>query len=387
MRTPSLRVVLAFCLLALTVAGKQAFATCDPDGQQASGAVYRLCMPEPGQWNGNLVVFAHGYVAFNEPVGIPESQLMLDDGTYVPDLVTDLGYAFAITSYSVNGLAVTQGLADVLDLVSIFTTTYGAPQHTYLTGASEGGLITTQAIEQYPDMFDGALAMCGPIGDFPRQIDYWGDFRVVFDYFFPGVIPGSAVDIPAAVIDDWYTVYEPAALQAIHANPDATEQLLRVTHAAFDRKDLASVDETVSGLLWYNVFATNDGVDKLGGQPFDNQNKVYRGSDNDELLNTMVARFSADSAALSEMEGNYQTEGRLRNPLVTLHTTADPIVPYQHEPAYQKKLSTTSILQHINIPARHYGHCAFDSVEVLGAFAVLVGLVEGIPLQVAGDTP
>ena len=31
--------------------------------------------------------------------------------------------------------------------------------------------------------------MCGPVGDFQKQIDYLGDFRVLFDYYFPNIMP------------------------------------------------------------------------------------------------------------------------------------------------------------------------------------------------------
>ena len=34
---------------------------CDPDGKQASGAIYRICMPESRNWNGILIIYAHGY--------------------------------------------------------------------------------------------------------------------------------------------------------------------------------------------------------------------------------------------------------------------------------------------------------------------------------------
>src|SRR5512139_1716815 len=71
-------------------------------------------------WNGDLVVYAHGYVPdLGQPVAIPEDQLDFD-GVYLPDLINSMGYAFAVTSYSVNGLAVPEGVADVRDLVSVF---------------------------------------------------------------------------------------------------------------------------------------------------------------------------------------------------------------------------------------------------------------------------
>ncbi len=91
---------------------------CDPDGTQASGATYRICMPSV--WNRTLVVYAHGYVDPAQPVGIPEDQLGVP-GLDIPGTVTFLGYAFAASGYSVNGLAVQEGVADLLDVVEIFT--------------------------------------------------------------------------------------------------------------------------------------------------------------------------------------------------------------------------------------------------------------------------
>ena len=154
--------------------------------------------------------------------------------------------------------------------------------------------------------------------DFRKQINYFGDFRVVFDYFFPGVIPGSPVDVPQEVMDNWDQVYVPRIIQAISSNPDATNQLLKVTRAAIYPGDATSIEETILGVLWYTAFATNDAEVELGGQPFDNKNRFYVGSKNDLRLNLKVQRFSADPAAINEIEGHYQTSGCLTSPIVTL---------------------------------------------------------------------
>ncbi|PYT11031.1 MAG: hypothetical protein DMF51_16655, partial [Acidobacteria bacterium] len=141
--TRTTRALWAAAILSALPAVRQASAatsTCEPDGVQTSGAIYRICMP--AVWNGDLVVYAHGYVGFNEPVAIPEDQLVLPDGTSVPQLVNTLGFAFATTSYSTNGLAVVQGIDDVVDLVHVFTTTHGSARHVFLAGPSESGLIT-----------------------------------------------------------------------------------------------------------------------------------------------------------------------------------------------------------------------------------------------------
>jgi pimeloyl-ACP methyl ester carboxylesterase len=350
------------------------------EGVQESGALYAICMPAEGKWNGDLVVFGHGYVSPFEELAIPEDQLVLPDGTTVPGLVTSLGFAFAVTSYSKNGLAVKEGVSDVVDLVGIFRDSHPSPRHVFLVGASEGGIITALAAERHPDVFSGAMALCGPVGDFCKQINYWGDFKVIFDYFFPNVLPGSPAGVPEYVIENWAD-YQAAVINALTSNPHAKEQLLRVTKAPIDPSDPNSVLETALGILWYNVFATNDGIAVLKGKPFDNTRRIYTGSDNDLRLNLLVKRYKADQAALNEMAAYYQTSGRLRIPLVTMHTTGDPIVPYWHEPIYRlKALLNGSSLLHTNIPVFRYGHCEFKAEELLAGFALMVLKTTGLDL-------
>ena len=346
-------------------------STCQPDGTQGSGAKYRICMPDTSCWNGNLVVFAHGYVAPGQPIAIPEDQLTIN-GVSLPGLINQLGYGFAVSSYSTNGLAILQGIQDSKDLVNIFSNTVGTPQRVYIAGASEGGLVSALSIEQAPSVYHAALPACGPIGDFQFQINYIGDFRVIFDYFFPGVIPGSPVSIPSTVMDNWTTVYVPAILGALQANPSATAQFLNVTDFPIG-PDPNTTAQNIVGLLWYNVFGTNDAIAKLGGQPFDNRTRLYFGSANDLQLNLKVERFKADPQALAEIAAHYQTTGKISRPVVTLHTTSDPIIPYLHEPLYTlKTLFSGSFLQHVNVPVSAYGHCNFQESDLLLSFGLLV---------------
>jgi hypothetical protein len=336
-----------------------------------------ICVPPA--WNGDLVVFAHGYVAptADDPV-IPSDQLELPDGTSIPGIVTGLGFAFATTSYSDDGLAILPAVQDVQELVGYFRGLHPETDHVYLTGASEGGLVTALGVEQAPDVFSGGLATCGPVGDFRRQIDYWGDFRVLFDYFFPGLIPGDAVNPPAITQQQWETSYVPAITAAFLARPARLDRLLRVSRAPFDPNDPASKIETALGILWYNVFATYDARAKLGGNPYDNSRRLYLGSGNDFWLNLLVDRYHADPGALAAIEAEDQTSGKLAAPLVTLHTTADPIVPYWHEPLYSlKTLLGGSGLLHVNLPVFRYGHCSFRAEEALVGFVLLVLKVEG----------
>lgn len=340
------------------------------------GSQVLTCVPPTG-WNGDLVVFAHGYVAPGEPVAIPYDQLEID-GTSIPAIVTGLGFAFATTSYRANGLAIEEGVEDVTGLVQAFVAAAPrAPDHVYLVGASEGGLVTTLAVEQVPRVFSGGLATCGPVGDFRRQIDYLGDFRVLFDYFFPGVLPGDATHVPAYVLEGWESVYLPRVTATLAANPARLDKLLKVSRAPSDPTDPQTKIETALGILWYNVFATEDAKAKLGGNPFDNSRRLYLGSGADFRLNLLVDRFHAEPGALAAIEADYQTSGKLEAPLVTLHTTADPIVPYWHEPLYTAKALLNSGLLHTNLPVFRYGHCSFKAEEALVALGLLVLKVEG----------
>jgi hypothetical protein len=328
-------------------------------------------MPAPGAWNGQLVLFAHGYVDPTQPVAIPEDQLALPDGTSLPALVNSIGYGFAVTSYSTNGLAILPAIQDLLDLVSIFQETIGKTSRVYLTGASEGGLITTLSLERYPEVYNAGLAACGPIGDFPSQINYIGDFRVIFDYFFPSVIPGSDLVVPQEVITDWSSLYSPEVTTVTTANPTATQQLMKVTLAP-GGDNPTDTQSTIQGVLRYDVFATNDAAQKLGGNPYDNHAHIYLGSQNDLDLNIKVHRSTASPSALAAMQA-YQTTGALKQPLVTIHTTGDQIAPYWHEPLYWwKVLEAGSISRLTSLPVFRYGHCNFQASDILLGFAVMV---------------
>jgi pimeloyl-ACP methyl ester carboxylesterase len=355
---------------------------CGPDGVQASGAKYRICIPIFPRWNGDLIVYAHGYVPATEPVAIPEDQLYLSSGTYLPDAANLLGYAFATTSYSVNGLAINPGLADLVDLVDIFRAAHPTLKRVVLVGVSEGGLITTLAVERYPEVFSGGLAACGPIGDFQGQVNYVTDFRVVFDYFFPGLIPGSPVEIPPALVGPWEAYYTSTVVPVLTAPGSAISvtQLMTVTGVPHIPDDPTTTADGISTELWYNVKATNDATAKLGGQPFDNRTRVYAGSMNDAALNAGVQRFTGDPAARAEIQTRYETTGRPLVPLVTIHTTNDQTVPYWHQTLYRTKVEAKHATpRHDFIVVDRFGHCNFTELEVVQALLLLQARINDPP--------
>jgi hypothetical protein len=369
-----------------SAAAAHAGSLCDPDRRQASGSIYRICMPTSG-YNGNLVVWAHGFQHTGTPVSIPEDQLCMN-GFCIPQIINDLGFAFATNSYSKTGLAVRQGQADILDLVNIFIAKKGRPGKTYLVGASEGGLITALNVEQRSDVFSAGLAACGPIGSFPSQVNYFGDARATFEYFFPGLIPGDPFHPSPGLATMWPHFYEQSVKPVIFnpANRHQLDQWVTVAQLPFDASNyLATVEQSVSDVLLYSVVDFNDAGATLGGFPFDNKTHWYSGSDNDLLLNIFVPRASADPNALAQMNTFYNTTGILSRPLITLHTLRDQQVPYFHEPIYDLKTlaSGAFLTRHINFPIDRYGHCNFTLDEAVFAFAVTL-LYDGILDAVTG---
>ena len=372
---------LLFALFTMPAAAAQCSSALAASGtygtaEGASGAAqYVVYMPQPAScFNGIVLLFAHGYVPVGAPAGTWLSQLQLPDGTGIPGLVNGLGFGLAASSFSKDGLAVLQGIQDTKALVNVLHKLPVPFSKVYVVGASEGGLITAKAVEQ-DSSYAGGIAVCGPIGSFRQEINYLGDARVLFDYFFPGVLGArwtpQNITIPAELMLNWTSKYVPAIRNAINSNPLATLQFLSTSKIPIGLNPANAADAIVSA-LFYNVLASNDATATLGGNPFDNIGRAYTGSFNDARLNALVPRFGADSAALAEM-AKYETDGLLLNPLVTVHTTADPQDPFWHETLYRAKVADRNRLSRLNqIPVLAYGHCNISAADAELALGVLL---------------
>jgi hypothetical protein len=373
---PYIRILLiSACLIFLAISSAQSEFEC-VEGTQTSGSLYRICTPVGVPYNGKLVIWAHGFQDADTPISIPEDQLSFGDFS-IPDVITSLGYGFATNSYSKTGLAVENGMEDIIDLLQIFKGKYGEPEKVFLTGASEGGLITALLIESKPNLFDAGLAACGPVGDFPYQLKYFGDARATFQFFFPGLIPGKPFEPSQDLVANWKDFYKEYVKPVVFSptKSNKLDQWVRVANLPFDENDyIGSLKTTVEDVLRYSVVNINDAVVTLGGFPFENRWTWYRGSNNDFLLNLMVPRRAASPVAVKRMKDFYNTSGRLEIPLITIHTLKDQQVPYFHESLYNlKTLSSGSLLaEHINIPINRYGHCNFRPEEALLGFGLML---------------
>lgn len=368
------------------------------------GSTSLICYPGPGK---DWIIFAHGYVPVGAPAGTAWLQLMLPNSTTtIPELVLGLGYGFAASAYNKDGLAIEEGITDTVHLAQYLINYLGA-NHVYLVGASEGGLITTLIIEdngefmaELTNPFTGGVAVCGPIGDFRKQLNYFGDFRVLFDYFFPNLLPGDAINVPPDLTLDWMmglfdpsaSYYQSAVIAAVSdpANAKKVTQLMKTSKAAYVPGDLSTVLTTTLDVLRYDVVGMKDAIYVIGLQPFSNLTTVYYGSRDDRKLNRLVDRFAGDPG-IDLALAPYQTTGELTIPLVTMHTTLDQQVPAWHQTLYRLKVwSSGSALLYNGIPISRYGHCNFTPEEIVFAFYLMVLKSTGVSFtadQVSASLP
>jgi pimeloyl-ACP methyl ester carboxylesterase len=319
------------------------------------GAAFRIELPEP--WNGDLVLYAHGYQSDGDG-----TMDWLRGAEPILQALLSHGYAVAWSNYRRTGWAVEEGVEDTEALRRYFIERYGPPGHIFVAGHSMGALIAIALLEQFPDSYDGALPMCGPLSpalDFLSRRLF--DMLVLFEHFFPGSV-GSPVDLPEDV------AYAPQGSEAVRrAVLGAPERA-----AAFARRFELSAADLPSVLSFYQV-VLQELQQRAGGNPFDNHSIIYTGFDDDAELNRTVARYEAHPAALAYVRRHYTPTGRIADPVLALHTTYDPVVP-PREVNYYNVLSGLAGTQRLFaaqfIDAR--GHCAIAPAQALSAFEALV---------------
>jgi pimeloyl-ACP methyl ester carboxylesterase len=340
------------------------------DGRTGPGSSYRLVRPT--NWNGILVLYAHGYVSKDEPVAItPDAELVIS-------LLAPHGFAVAVSSFSENGWVVRDGTQRTHQLVGLFAARFGPPARVYVGGASMGGLIAIRLAETWPGQFAGVLPACAVAGGVARQTDYALHVRVLFDLFYPGVLPGTAVDVPSG-IDRIHDVVNPA-VAAMTANPSGAAAIASITQTPVP---FASGPELVESIA--TALATAAGYPEIlaltHGRPyFDNSATQYTGALPPltlALINANVQRFTGAPAARNALAHDYTPSGDLRIPALTLATFRDPVAPGLHQAAYGQAVAANGDADRLvqrSVPGAFggYGHCTFTPQELTSAFFDLV---------------
>lgn len=361
------------------------------DGEKA-GALFAAFRPD--DWNGDLVLVMHGTSPPDAPIALFDPVQWWTEPAV--DALVDRGYGVALSSYRVNGFAVREGAIDTRIARAMFVARFGEPSETYLYGWSMGGKIGQMLLETSPARYDGLFSVCGNLGTSVANAEYGLDARVLFDHFFPGVLPWSVWEDRKSLFGDVL----PALQETFVADPAGFIEKGRKL-ASFDQLDLPLGSGTppelllsiLGSLLRFGGGAA-DLAQKAHGRPVGNAGTVYTSDlltgEELETLNESVARFEADPQAARYLERYYTPDGRTGGtPVLALHTDGDAVVrPALNLPVYEQILEDAGngdrFVARV-VPG--FGHCELGGdlqpdgfLEVqLDAFEELVAWAEGGP--------
>lgn len=360
------------------------------EGETGPGSLYAIYVPR--EWNGDAVYYAHGYRAVEQPVDLRDQ----DQFYAVRDALGAEGYAVAHSSYSENGYAIKDGAQRTHQLRGLLKAQLGgAPVHNYLAGHSLGAGVALSLAEQFPGQYDGALLMCGLVGGSLPETQYLSHVRALFDYFYPGVLPGDVINVPAGT-----TITLPQLIAAVSANPAGLFAIASTEQTPLPWVPIGSpfnpgstAFQTMLGSLYgplvFQLRATENVKDLAHGfSPFDNEQTTYSASAAPVLppsllapllagANAGVMRYVMPSPVRNYLSHYFTPTGDLRIPVLTVHNLWDPVVPDGiHETLLLQlagaKGATGNLLQR-KYPA--FGHCAIPATETLRGFHDLVGWV------------
>jgi dienelactone hydrolase len=367
-------------------------------GQLRDGAAWRIEMPR--RWNGRLLLFSHGYIPPDRP-NLPAAAAI---DPVAGGRLLDRGYALAASSYASTGWAVADALADQEGVLRRFRAQFGAPRATVAWGDSMGGLITAGLLQRHPRQFAGGLAMCGVLGG---SVSFWNaslDLAVAFKTLMardgdPAVARRASRLALTAIRDPHANVLAAravltaaqrtrpgrarialvAALTDLPAGTGlerAQFQALR-TRLAFAFGYRAELERRAGGNPSWNAgvdYAAQ--LDRSAGRGEVSALYGAAGVDLRADLAALAAarRIQARPRARAYLERNIVLDGTLPAPLLTLHTTADWIVPVQNERAFADAAGRGSRLRQLYV--RRAGHCAFTDAEMLTALDVLFARID-----------
>ena len=352
-------------------------------------AGYRIEVPD--NWNGDLVIWAHGFRGTGLELTVDNHPLR--------ELLIHLGYAWAASSYDRNDYDIISGVQSSHALLQRFNGLADKPSKVYMTGASMGGHITAVAIEQYPKTFDGALPVCGVVGDY-ALFDYFLDFNSAAQQLGTGTSqfpldPGQYIGFT-----------DPAIKAGLEAAPGTWPFTLNA-----DGENHKNLTELRSGgvrpnfdeafAFWNSIPAATGagnflfevglgGLPKVKGDAVDNFQTVYQFDTDPNLtpeeqaLNDYIVRVAADPQA-RRPNGLAQVPviaGDISIPVLTLHNLGDLFVPVLNEVAYANRVlqqGNSDLL--VQRAIRGVLHCDFTAEEFSRAFLDLVSWVE------AGNKP
>lgn len=320
----------------------------------------------PPNWNGELVMWAHGYRGTG-------AELTVDPPSYgLRQLFAEQGYAWAASSYYANGYDVKAGVLSTHDLAKFAGKVLpNRPKRVYLVGVSMGGHVIGRSLEEYPNFYAGALPMCGVLGD-NRLFDFFLDFNLVAQ---------DLADVPAYPPTASYLTAQVPTIQSrlglttlVPGGPDTTNALGKQLRAVtINRSGGPRPGAEASFAVWKDflfTLATPDNGQSLSLNPGRlSTNILTKYSPSEPVnINRTVKRvlptdlYSKLTRKLTEIP---RILGKPRVPVLSLHGLGDMFVPFSMEQIYHREVAWSGqgkLL--VQRAIRSSAHCEFTPTEV-----------------------
>ena len=392
---------LAFSMASWTQAGGQTPGVSRLSGASADGARYLL--EKPANWNGVLLLYAHGY-AMRDPGGPPAPA-----PPGLEAVLLSRGYGLAASSYASPGWVLDSAPKDQLDAAAEFAKALGKPRLTIAWGSSMGGLVTAALAERTPRRIDGALPMCGSVGGAVGMMNLGLDGAFVFKAL---LAPDDAGIRLTGTKDDLANGREVAAvLQKAQAAPQGRARIaLAAALAGIPRwtdpsgpepapSDAAAAEADAAKAFATGVFlpradqearaggvfSWNDGVDyriqlDRSGRRAE-IDALYRAAGLDLAIDlaklAQAPRIRADPRAVSWMKANFTPTGRIFAPVLTMHTIGDGVTSPTLERGYLEAIRTAGRGRDlVQLYVARAGHCDFTIAEQVAALETLRSRLE-----------
>ncbi len=342
------------------------------------GAAYRVEVPP--NWNGKLVMYAHGYAGEGAVLGVSNPSIRR--------YLVQNGYAWAASSYSKNYYDVRVGVEDTNALALEFNAiaakngrTLAAPSKTYITGHSMGGHITGAAIEAeaantaiHKVKYAGAVPMCGVMGD-AELFNQFAAMQVTAQALagVPNYPTDKFAEIQALVASTLFTTFpsvptaQGAKYLSVLKNITGGERPMFAQGIAFGGSFPSAwgtfgSDGTVTGILNKNVLDTTAYTYVIDGDA--------AGS---TALNAAAIKISPTPEANRLRRDGLRwvpaINGEFKIPVVSIHTLGDLFVPFSMEQVYQKRVAAKGNSGWLVQRAiRGATHCDFTIAEQTEAF-------------------
>ncbi len=353
-------------------------------GRDSAGAHYWLAVPP--DWNGTLVVHAHG----GPELGEAKAERASADLTRW-SIWTRAGYAYAGSGFRQGGVQVRSAAEDIERVRQIFIAEVGQPKRTVLHGQSWGASVAARAAEittrsaDGKSPFDAVLLTSGVLGGGTQSYNFRLDLRVVYQAICAN---HPKPDEPAYPLWQGLPLDSTLTRAELAARIDACTGVRKkaAERSAEQQRNLKTLTDVIAiperslvGHLNWATWHFQDIVFKRTGgrNPFGNQNVRYRGSPDDEALNAKVLRYQADPAARAALGEDTDPQGRIAVPVLTVHGIDDPVAFVELESTFRDTMTRGGSAERlVQVFTLDHDHSYLSDAQYVAAIGALLDWVE-----------